>query len=114
MLKSTDHQIAVFAHEPARSFSWPQVDHSRLPLLAQKYLVEPGQALGLDLVLQLGLQLNFTLVTQFSSDQLGRPMADAMGDVVPGDVEDAAVIEDAANDDVGVRMSGVVMVDRDV
>src|SRR5438132_1046436 len=36
-----------------------------------------------------------------------------MGDVVPGDIEDAAVIKHAADDDVGVEMAGVVMVDRD-
>src|SRR5689334_10215556 len=40
-------------------------------------------------------------------------MADTIGDVVPGDVEDAAIIEDATDDDVGVGMAGVVMVDRD-
>ena len=113
MLDPADHQVAVFAHEPGRSFPWPQVDHPLLPLFAQKHLVEPGQALGLDLVLQLGLEFDFTLVAQFPGDQFACPVADAMGDVVSGNVEDAAVIEDAADDDVGVGMAGVVMVDRD-
>jgi hypothetical protein len=113
VLYPTDHQVAVFAHEPGRLFPRPQVDHRLLPLLAQEHLVEPGQALGLDLVLQLGLQFDFALVTKFPSDQFACPVADAMGDVVAGDVEDAAVIEDAADDDVGVGMAGVVMVDRD-
>ena len=36
-----------------------------------------------------------------------------MGDVVSGDIEDAAVIEHAADNNVGVGMAGVVMVDRD-
>jgi hypothetical protein len=36
-----------------------------------------------------------------------------MGDVVAGDVEDAAVIEDAAKHNVGVGVARVVMVDRD-
>jgi hypothetical protein len=36
-----------------------------------------------------------------------------MGDVVSGNVENAAVIEDAANHNVGVGMAGIVMVDRD-
>jgi DNA-binding LytR/AlgR family response regulator len=35
-----------------------------------------------------------------------------MGDVIPGDIEDAAIIKDAADDDVGVGMTGIVMVDR--
>ena len=36
-----------------------------------------------------------------------------MGDVVVVDVEDAAVIHDAAHQDMGVRVSGVVVIDRD-
>ena len=53
------------------------------------------------------------LVPELPGDQLARPMTDAMGDVVAGDVENPAVIDDAAHDDVGMRMAGVVMVDRD-
>src|SRR5207244_12337075 len=67
----------------------------------------------LDLILQFCLELDLALVTQFPGDQLACPVADAMGDVVAGDIEDAAVIEHAADDDVGVGMAGVVMVDRD-
>jgi len=40
-------------------------------------------------------------------------VADTVGDVIASDVEDPAVIEDAANHDMSVRMTGVVMVDRD-
>ena len=36
-----------------------------------------------------------------------------MGDVVAGDVEGLAVVGDAPNDDVGVRVAGVVVIDRD-
>ena len=36
-----------------------------------------------------------------------------MGDVVAGDVEDLAVVGDAPDDDVGVGMAGVVVIDRD-
>jgi hypothetical protein len=36
-------------------------------------------------------------MTQFPGHQLARPVADAMGDVVAGNVENAAIIEDAAN-----------------
>jgi hypothetical protein len=40
-------------------------------------------------------------------------MADAVGDIVAGNIEDAAIIEHAPDDDVGVRVARVVMVDRD-
>ena len=108
-----DHEVTVLPDEEGRAFPWSQVDHALLLLLAQQHLVEPGHPLGLDLVLQLCLKLDLALVTQFPGDQLARPVADAMGDIVAGDVEDAAVIEHAADDDVGVGMAGVVMVDRD-
>src|SRR3954454_22471801 len=39
-------------------------------------------------------------------------MADAVGDIVPGDAQDSALLQDTADDDVGMRMAGVVMVDR--
>src|SRR5262249_27235739 len=107
-----DHEVTVLADEPSRALPGAQVDHALLLLLAQQHLVEPGHALSLDLVLQLCLKLDLALVAQFPGDQLARPVADAMSDVVPGNVENAAVIEDAADDDVGVGMAGVVMVDR--
>ena len=43
----------------------------------------------------------------------GSPMTDAVGDIVSGDVEDATLLQDAADDDVGVGMASVVMIDRD-
>lgn len=73
----------------------------------------PGPPLGFDLAPQLGLKFDLALVTQFQGDQLTCPMADAVGDMVPCDIEDPAVIEDTAHDDVGMSMAGVVMVDCD-
>ena len=43
------------------------------------------------------------LATQLQGDDLARPLANAMGDVVAGDVERLAVVCDAAHEDVGVR-----------
>jgi hypothetical protein len=57
-----DHDVTVLPYEPGRSLPGSQVDHALLLLLAQEHLVEPGHALGLDLVLQLGLKLDLTLV----------------------------------------------------
>ena len=108
-----DHEVAVLADEESRALPRSQVDHALLLLLAQQHLVEPGHPLGLDLVLQLCLKLDLTLVPQFPGDQFARPVADAMGDIVAGNIEDAAVIKHAADDDMGVGMAGVVMVDRD-
>ena len=108
-----DHEVTVLPDQPGRAFPRPQVDYALLLLLAQQHLVEPGHPLGLHLVLQLGLKLDFALMTQFPGHQFARPVTDAMGDVVAGNVEDTAVIEHAADDDVGVGMAGVVMVDRD-
>lgn len=39
-------------------------------------------------------------------------MADAMGNIVPSNIEDAAFLQDTSDDDVGMRMAGVVMIDR--
>jgi hypothetical protein len=40
-------------------------------------------------------------------------MTNAMGDIISGDIKDTASFEDAADHDVGMRMAGVVMIDRD-
>jgi hypothetical protein len=40
-------------------------------------------------------------------------MTDTMGDIVALDVEDPAIVKDPPDDDVGVGMAGVVMIDRD-
>src|SRR5262249_16926325 len=101
-----DHEVTVLADEPGRTLAWSRVDHALLPLLAQQHLVEPRHALGLDLVLQLCLKLDLALVAQFPCHQLARPMADAVGDIVAGNIEDVAVIEHTADDDVGVGMAG--------
>jgi hypothetical protein len=50
---------------------------------------------------------------EFLGDQLARAMADSMGDRVASDAEDLAVVGDAPNDDVGVGMARVVVIDRD-
>ena len=39
-------------------------------------------------------------------------MADTVGDIVACDIEDATLLQDTADDDVGMGMAGVVMIDR--
>jgi len=59
------------------------------------------------------VQFDLGLGPKLQRHQLARPVTDAIGDAVPGDVEDAAVIECAADEDVGVGMAGVVVIDSD-
>ena len=40
-------------------------------------------------------------------------MADAVGDIVSGDIEDSTYLQNTADDDVGMGMAGIVMIDRD-
>ena len=108
-----DHDPAVFTKSIGRPFSRPQVNHSPLLLLGREHLVEPGPALRLDLRLQLGLKFELALVSELQRHQFGSPMTDAVGDIVSGDVEDATLLQDAADDDVGMGMASVVMIDRD-
>jgi hypothetical protein len=51
------------------------------------HFVEPGLALVRDLVLQLCLKLDLTLVAEFPSHQLTGSVANAVGDIVASDIE---------------------------
>ena len=82
-------------------------------LLGDQHPVEPGEAIGIHLPLKLLRHLLLGLPAQLPGDDLAGPLADAVGDVVAGDVEGLAVVGDAPDDDVGVGMAGVVVIDRD-
>ena len=82
-------------------------------LLGDQHTVQPGEAVGIDLPLQAARHLQLGLPAQLPGNDLACPLPDAMGDVVAGDVEGLAVVGDAPDDDVGVGMAGVVMIDRD-
>ena len=53
------------------------------------------------------------LPAQLQGDDLAGPLTDAVSDVVAGDVEGLAVVCDAPDDDMGVGMAGVVVIDGD-
>jgi hypothetical protein len=55
----------------------------------------------------------FGLAAQFPGNNLACPFANAVGDVVAGDVESLAVLGDAAHEDMRVRVACVVVIDRD-
>ena len=105
--------MPVLADGVGASLARPQIDDALVPLLGEQHSVEPGQALGVDFARELSGDVDLALMPQFQSDQFARPMADAMGDIVAGDVENLAVVGDAPDHDMGVGMAGVVMVDRD-
>jgi hypothetical protein len=82
-------------------------------LLGDQHPVEPGEAIGIHFPLKLLRYLQLGLPAQFPSNDLAGPLANAVGDIVAGDVEGLAVLRDAAEEDMGVRMAGVVMIDGD-
>src|SRR6516225_8234425 len=110
--QAADHDPAVFTKCVGCPFSRSEVNYPPFPLLGREHLVEPGPPFRLNLRLQLGLKFELTLVSEFQGHQFGSPVADAMGDIISGDIEDAAFLQDTANDDVGMGMAGVVMIDR--
>ena len=65
-----------------------------------------------DLAAELLLHLQLGLAPELESDKIARPRPDAVGDIVAGDVEDLALIGDAADHDMGVRLARVEMVHR--
>ena len=85
-----------------------------MPSLARRHEgpIEPGQALLPDLVEQLLDPLDLALGTQLERDQGLGASPHAMADIVAGHDQVLALIVPAANDDVGVGMPGVEMIDR--
>src|SRR5712664_302128 len=70
-------------------------------------------AISIRLTLKLLRHLQLGLPAQFPGNNLAGPLANAVGDIVAGDVEGLAVLSDAAHEDMGVRVAGVVVIDRD-
>jgi len=81
-------------------------------LLGNQHPVEPGEPIGIDLAFQIAADLLLGLAAQLQRDDLACPFADAVGDIVSRNVEPLAVLGNAAHQNMGVRMPGVVMIDR--
>ena len=84
---------AIFAHVP------------------EQLTIETGQALLFDFAAQPVLDLEIRTRPEIQADDLGGPLAHAGGDIVPGDDQVLTPIIPATDDDVAVRMAGVVMID---
>ena len=113
LARPLDQQRAVLAERVAHVPVGAQVGKLLPLLLGDQHPVEPGEAVGIHFPLKLLRHLKLGLPAQFPGDDLAGALANAVGDIVAGDVEGLAVVGDAANDDVGVGMAGVVVVDRD-
>ena len=90
----------------------PQIDLAVLGLV-QKRAIQPGEPVVVDLAGELLLYFQFTLPTELTGDEIARPCPDSMANIVASNVKDLALIGDAADHDMSVRVTGVVMIDRD-
>jgi hypothetical protein len=113
MAHAIDEIGPVLTHEIARAFAGPKVDDALLALLGLQHPVEPRPAFGPDLVGELALKLDLGLRPKFQRDQLARLVPYAVGDIVSGNIQNAAVVEDAPGEDMRMRMARVVMIDGD-
>ncbi|MCK1711521.1 MULTISPECIES: hypothetical protein [unclassified Bradyrhizobium] len=84
-----------------------------LPLLfGDQHPVEPGEAVGVHFPLKLLCHLKLGLAAQFPGNDLAGRLANTVSDIVASN-EGLAVVGHTPNDDVGVRVAGVVVIDRD-
>ncbi len=108
-----DQQRKILAERVAHVPVGAQVGKLLALLLGNQHPVEPGEPIGVHFPLKLLRHLKLGLAAQFPGDDIAGPFADAMGDIIAGNVEGLAVVGDAPNDDVGVGVTGVVMIDSD-
>ena len=113
LARPLDQQRPVLAERVAHVLVGAQVGELPLLLLGDQHPVEPGETIGIHLPLKLSRHLKLGLPAQFQRDDFAGALANAVGDIVAGDIEGLAVLGDAAQEDMGVRVAGVVVVDRD-
>ena len=92
-----------------------EVDHTTRHVtgLAQQRAVDPGQSLLVDVAYELRLSFRRALNAELDGDQFRGAFSDAVGQIGPGDHQVLAGLIDTADDDVGVRMRCVEVIDRD-
>src|SRR5450631_4102003 len=113
LARPLDQEGSILTGRVAHVLVGPQVRKFPPLLLGDQHPVEPSEAIGIHLPLKLLRYLQLALPAQFQRHDLAGPLANAVGDIVAGDVEGFAVLSDAAHEDMGVRVSCVVVVDRD-
>jgi hypothetical protein len=105
LARPLDQEGSILAEGVAHVLVGTQVGKLPPLLLGDQHPVEPGEAIGSHLPLKLLRYLELGLPAEFPSHNLAGPFANAIGDVVAGDVEDFAVLRDAAHEDMGVRVA---------
>ena len=111
-LHPVDQQMAVLPNQKALPFAGSEVDDAMILSLFDQDPVEPGQPFRIDLTCQLAGDVQFGLRTEFERHQFTCPMADTVRDVVACDVQDLAIVGDAPDQDVGMGVAGIVVIDR--
>jgi hypothetical protein len=114
LARALDQQRTVLTEGVAHILVGTQVGKLPPLLLGDQHPVEPGEAIGVHFPLKLLRDLKLALPAQFPRNNLAGPFANAVGDIVAGDVEDFAVLRDAAQEDMGVRVACVEVIDRDL
>ena len=110
LFETGNQQMPVDPDQIALSRADPQIDPSVLGL-TQERLVETGEPVLVDFTAEPLLHLEFALPPELPGDEVAGAGPDATGDVVAGDVKDLALIGDAADHHMGVRVPGIVMID---
>src|SRR5450631_1561816 len=113
LARALDQEGSILTGRVAHVLVGAQVGELPPLLLGDQHPVEPGEAIGIYFPLKLLCYLQLGLPAQFPGNNLAGPFANTVGDIVAGDVEGFAVVGDAAHDDMCVRVSGVVVIDRD-
>ena len=111
-LHPVDQQMAVLPNQKALPFAGSEVDDAMILSLFDQDPVEPGQPFRIDLTCQLAGDVQFGLRTEFERHQFTCPMADTMRNVVACDIQDLAIVGDTPDQDVGMGVAGIVVIDR--
>ena len=90
-----------------------EVDDAGAVAVAGELPIEVRPALGVDLALQRAADFMVGARPEVLGDQITRPIAHALLDVVAGDDEVLAVLANAAHDQVDMGMLGVPVIDGD-
>src|SRR5450756_555262 len=112
LARTLDQESAILTEGVAHVLVGAQVGKLPPLLLCDQHPVESGEAIGIYFPLKLLRDLQLVLPAQFPRHDLAGPLPNTVGDIVAGDVEGLAVLSDAAQEDMGVRVSCVVVIDR--
>ena len=88
-----------------------QVDRTGIAGIADKLSVELGPALGIDLPFEGAPDIEIGARPQFHGDEIARPVAHPLLDVVARDHEVLPVVPNAADDQMDMGMLGVPVID---